>query len=233
VRIGIDYTAAVNQSAGIGRFVRSLVQAVAEIDHENQYVLVHAAPNIGRIAEPPVAPNVTARQLRFRERVMTILWHRLRVPLPVDVFTGPLDVFHAPDFVLPPVRHGVRIITVHDLGFLVRPECADEGLREFLEAAVPKSVADADYVIADSENTRNDVICLLDAKPDKVFVVPGGVEPSFRPQDAEEIDEVRDAYDIAQPYILAVGVIEPGRTCPGSSKHTRAFASGPVSATSS
>jgi len=44
VRIGIDYTAAVNQTAGIGRFVRGLVRAVAALDQENQYVLVHAAP---------------------------------------------------------------------------------------------------------------------------------------------------------------------------------------------
>src|SRR5581483_6430482 len=104
MRIGIDYTAAINQSAGIGRFVRSLVQAVAETDHDNEYVLVHAAPNPGRAVDPPHGPNVTARQLRFRERLLTILWHRLRIPFPVDLLTGPLDIFHAPDFVLPPVR---------------------------------------------------------------------------------------------------------------------------------
>ena len=42
MRIGIDYTAAVNQTAGIGRFVRGLVGAVTTLDERNQYVLVHA-----------------------------------------------------------------------------------------------------------------------------------------------------------------------------------------------
>jgi glycosyltransferase involved in cell wall biosynthesis len=214
MRIGIDYTPAINQSAGIGRFVRSLVEAVAEIDHENDYILVHAAPNDGKTVSAPVGANISTKQLRFKERPLTILWHRLRVPLPVDFFTGPLDIFHAPNFVLPPIRRGVSIITVHDLGFLIHPECADEGLREFLEQAVPRSVADADYIIADSENTRNDVICLLDAKPDNVFVVPGGVDPSFKPEPADAVAEVREKYELDQPYLLAVGVIEPRKNLP-------------------
>ena len=39
LRIGIDYTAAVRQGAGIGRYTRGLVQALARLDHENQYTL--------------------------------------------------------------------------------------------------------------------------------------------------------------------------------------------------
>ena len=84
MRIGIDYTAAINQTAGIGRFVRGLVRAVTALDQVNQYVLVHAAPNNGCTVEAPTGPNVTIREMRFRERVMTAIWHRLRIPLPVD-----------------------------------------------------------------------------------------------------------------------------------------------------
>ena len=214
MRIGIDYTAAVNQSAGIGRFVRGLIRAVAALDSENQYVLVHAAPNNGCSVEAPTGANVSLRELRFRERVMTAIWHRLRIPLPVDLVTGPVDIFHAPDYVLPPVSRGVSIITVHDLAFLIHPECADEKLRVFLERAVPRSAERADYIITDSENTRNDVICLLDADPERVFVVPGGVDPSFAPADEDAVRHVRCHYQLRLPYILAVGVIEPRKNFP-------------------
>lgn len=214
MRIGIDYTAAINQSAGIGRFVRNLVEAVTEVDHRNEYVLLYAAPNPGCTADPPSAANVSTRALRFRERFMAALWHRLEVPLPVEIVTGPLDIFHSPDFVLPPVRRAVRLITIHDLAFLTYPECAPERLRTYLEHAVPRSAARADYIITDSENTRNDVICLLDRDPDKVFVVPGGVDPMFRPASAEVVAEVREQYNLTQPYVLAVGVIEPRKNYP-------------------
>lgn len=214
MRIAIDYTAAVNQSAGIGRFVRGLVRAVAALDDRNEYVLVHAAPNNGCDVEAPTGPNITTRELRFRERVMSAIWHRLRIPLPVDLVTGPVDIFHAPDYVLPPVSSGVTMITVHDLAFLIHPECADQNLRLFLEKTVPRSAARANYIITDSENTRNDVICLLDADPERVFVVPGGVDPSFVPANEEAVHQVRCEYELKLPYVLAVGVIEPRKNFP-------------------
>jgi len=56
---------------------------------------------------------------------MFALWQRLRVPLPLEVFTGRCNVVHSPDFVSPPHRSGADVITVHDLSFLVVPECAE------------------------------------------------------------------------------------------------------------
>ena len=211
MRVAIDYTAAVNQSAGIGRFVRSLVGALADIDSESQYLLLYAAPE-GE-AEPrfPAGENFSPRQLRFSQRHLDILWHRLGIPIPANLLTGPIDIFHSPDFVLPPVRKTRTLLTVHDLAFLLHPECADAGLREYLEKAVPRSVRRADFVVADSENTRNDVICLLGAAPERVEVVPGGVDPAFRPvEDEARLVALRDKLGVGEaPFILAVGVIEP------------------------
>ncbi len=39
MRIGIDYTAAVRQGAGIGRYTRNLFRALADLDAKNQYKL--------------------------------------------------------------------------------------------------------------------------------------------------------------------------------------------------
>lgn len=214
MRIGIDYSAGVNQSAGIGRFVRSLVHAIAEVDHRNSYVLLHAAPNPGRVPQVPDAPNFTVRRLALRERLMTILWHRLQVPYSPDRLLGPLDVFHAPDFVLPPVSSRVKLLTVHDLAFLIHPECAPESLRLFLERAVPRSIERADYILADSENTKSDVVCLMDADPDKVFVIPGGVDKQFTPAAPDDVRVTLEASHITAPYILGVGTIEPRKNWP-------------------
>jgi glycosyltransferase involved in cell wall biosynthesis len=214
MRVGVDYTAAINQSAGIGRFVRCLFDAVTTLDRENEYVLLHAAPEPGRSAALPIAPNVSGRELRFRERIMNVMWHRMKISFPVDLLTGPLDIFHSPDFVLPPVRQATTILTVHDLAFLLFPECADQRLRAYLEQVVPRSVARANYIIADSENTKNDLVCLLDANPDRVSVIPGGVDPHFQPAPQEAIEDVQRAYGLVHPYVLGVGVIEPRKNFP-------------------
>lgn len=218
LRIAIDYTSAVNQNAGIGRFVRSLVHAVVANDQKDSFLLLHANPNPGRVPDYPRGANVSRRVLRVNERWTNILWHRLQVPIPADWLTGPVDLFHSPDFVMPPVGAARSILTVHDLAFLLYPECADARLRAYLEKVVPRSAQRADYVVADSENTRNDVICLLGVAPERVTVVPGGVDPSFRPvTEPARLAALRHEIGIDEttPYILFIGVIEPRKNLMG------------------
>ena len=210
MRVAIDYTAAIYQAAGIGRFVRSLVWALSEIDPETEYLLVYADPPRGTLPSIPRAPNFSARRIPISERALTVLWHRLTLPFPVDLITGPVDVFHSPDFVLPPVWRASSVLTVHDLAFLLRPECAEEGLRDYLEKTVPRSVARADFILADSVNTQDDLICLLGVPPSKIEVVPGGVDPSFVPvRDPKVLEAVRQRLTGGAPFILSVGMIEP------------------------
>ena len=40
MRIAVDYTPAIRQRAGIGRYTKGLVAALAELDHENEYILL-------------------------------------------------------------------------------------------------------------------------------------------------------------------------------------------------
>jgi len=211
MRIAIDYSAAVNQRAGIGRLVRNQVLALAEVDHDNDYRLVYARPNRGSQPQFPRARNFSRHEVQLRERWLTILWHRAKLPVPADWLSGPVDVYHCPDFVLPPLRHARGILTVHDLAFLMRPDCADERLRAYLEEVVPRSIRRADFIIADSENTRNDLVVLLGVKPQSVAVVPGGVEERFTPITSEEqLKTARRKLGVGEaPFILAIGVIEP------------------------
>lgn len=211
MRVGIDYSAAVNQRAGIGRLVRNQIRALAEIDEVNEYVLLHPRPNQAATPEFPTGRNFSRREIILRERWLAILWHRAHLPIPADLLTGPIDVFHSPDFVLPPLRKAAGIVTVHDLAFLMRPDCADQRLRAYLEEVVPRSVRRADLVIADSENTRNDVVVLLGVPADRVEVIPGGVEERFQPvTDEAALQHARQVAGVGDsPFVVAVGVLEP------------------------
>jgi glycosyltransferase involved in cell wall biosynthesis len=211
MRIAIDYSAAVNQRAGIGRLVRNQVLALAEVDQDNDYRLVYARPNRGAVPQFPRARNFSRREVRLGERWLSILWHRAKLPVPADWLSGPVDVYHCPDFVLPPLRRARGILTVHDLAFLMRPDCADHRLRAYLEEVVPRSVRRADFIIADSENTRNDLVVLLGVRPQSVAVVPGGVEERFtRVTDQHQLQRAREKLGVGDaPFVLAIGVIEP------------------------
>jgi len=76
---------------------------------------------------------------------------------------------------------------------------------------VPRSIARADRVLADSEATRADLIELMRVAPERVEGLYSGVAPRFHPQaEPGERERVRDRYGLAgRPYILSVGTIQP------------------------
>jgi hypothetical protein len=41
---------------------------------------------------------------------------------PIELWTGPVDVVHGPNFVVPPARRAARVVTVHDLTAVHHPE---------------------------------------------------------------------------------------------------------------
>src|SRR5512133_1035808 len=182
MRIAIDYSPAVNQGAGIGRYTRSLVHALAEIDSKNEYVLFYTYPGRHKPDWPfGDHPNFIEKAVSVSDRTLAIVWHRLGLPLPINFVIGNVDIYHATDFVLPPLRRTAGVVTVHDLSFILYPDHADSGLVSYLERAVPTSVRRASLVLADSENTRNDLVCLLDVPPERVEVLYAGVDPRFQP----------------------------------------------------
>lgn len=207
MRVAIDYTPAIRQSAGIGRYTRGLVAALADIDKENQYVLLCAGGTPSRTEWPP---NFAVRRTAIPSRWLTTGWHRMGLPLPAELLTGNCDLYHSPDFVLPPLRTARGIVTVHDLTFMRLPACADPGLRAYLNRSVPKAVSAARHVLADSWSTRDDLIDLLQVHPGKVSVVPGAVDAIFsRVEDIAVLQQTRARYGLPQWFIISVGTLEP------------------------
>lgn len=230
MRIGIDYTAAARQGGGIGRYTRELVSAVlaaqgaAETPRSKQsrheYILMAGVAGLGdawtaetarlkAIAEPG---HLTVRGLPLTDDWMARIWHRLHVPVPATWITGKLDLFYAPDFLLPPLPRNVRtLVTIHDLSFIRHPETFPPQLRDYLTTTVPQSVARADHVLTDSEWTRKDVIELLGTAPERVTSLHLGVSQDFGPAATQaERDGLTAKYGIApDPYVLAVGTVQP------------------------
>jgi len=196
----------VQQGAGIGRYVRELVAALFKLETRLDYRLFAASP-----APLPALP-FHVKRLPFHDRWLMRVWHRARIPFPVELITGPIDLYHSPDFALPPTRPRTRtLLTVHDLSFERDPDSADDHLRAFLSRVVPRSVARADHVLADSQATKEDLIELWGTRADKVTVLYCGVDARFRPvTDAAALAAVRARYGLGQgPFILSVSTLQP------------------------
>jgi glycosyltransferase involved in cell wall biosynthesis len=137
------------------------------------------------------------------------------MPMPVQQFSGPCDLYHATDFVLPPQKKGVRtVVTVHDLSFERDPDSAPPSLIPFLKRVVPGSARRASHIVADSHATARDLETLYAIPSEKITVIHSGVEPRFSPYRGTLFERRRRAGVIKRyglgdaPFILTVGTMQ-------------------------
>lgn len=208
VAIGIDYTPAYEQGAGIGRSVRGLVSALATVDTDTDYRLFIAGAS-DKTLPSMLAPNFRYYPSRISPKWWARIWHRMRVPYRVEYMLGKIGLYHATDFVLPPIHQQTKsIVTIHDLSYIRVPETASPSLKKYLDVVVPRSIARATHVHAVSETTRQDIITLYNTPPEKVSVIFNAVEPRFKPMDISK--DVLAKYHIPDiPYIISVGTVQP------------------------
>ncbi len=221
MRIGMDVTSAVRQGAGIGRFTRELIRAYLSLDPPHEHVLFAATGGLPTSVTNARLDYITGRARRsslvtchlpLSDDWLHRLWHRARLPVPIEAVTGRVDLFHEPDFVLPPtLLHTPTVLTVHDLTFIRDAESALPKLRRYLNRVVPRSVARATHVLADSMATKNDLVEFFHTSAEKITVLYGGVDARFAPvRDAKRLAAVRARCNIGPgPFILALGTLQP------------------------
>lgn len=210
MRICFDASPAVHHHAGVGRYTHELMASLIGLDHENEYCAFYAAP---RGTERPDAPldRLTARTTRLSTRSLrmcTLLAYFSGVAM--DRWLPPCEVFHATDYLLPPLRRAGTVLTIYDLTFQFFPEYHLPLNRWYLALMLARYARRAGAIIATSESARRDVTRLMQIPPEKVRVIYLGVNPVFRPiHDTAELARVRQKYDLPARFILYFGTIEP------------------------
>src|SRR4051794_25053804 len=111
LRVALDATPLVGTRTGIGTFVAGLLPALAArgdldlcaygLTWNGRRELTDLLPTGTVVARAPMAAGALLRA-----------WARADVPT-VEWWTGPVDVVHGTNFVVPPSRHGGEVVTVH------------------------------------------------------------------------------------------------------------------------
>jgi len=130
-------------------------------------------------------------------------------PLPVlDFLCRGADLFHASALVRRPPRRVRLTATVHDMTCFLMPE-----LHPAANRRADRSFADlmrrADGLIAVSECTRRDAIRVLGIPEARITAIHSGIAPAFFDPPADAVAAVRKQYDLARPFVLFIGTIEP------------------------
>jgi glycosyltransferase involved in cell wall biosynthesis len=139
--------------------------------------------------------------------VLLPLWRTLRWP-PAQWLTGPIDVFHGTNYLLPPTAGRTpRVLTIHDLTFLRFPHTIDQGMRAVL-AQTPRSARQCDAVITVSHAVAAEIEADLGVPRERIVVAPNGVGPSWHNATPPD-PATRDRLGLPQRYFVVVGTVEP------------------------
>jgi glycosyltransferase involved in cell wall biosynthesis len=199
----IDATPLLGARTGIGTSVAGFIAAVSAdpaIDVVAFGLSASAARSLGGTLPPAVRAG---RALPIPATALLRAWERFDHP-GVERWTGPVDVVHGTNFVVPPSHDAARLVTVHDLTPMRYPElCSPTSLR--YPRLIQRALDQGASVHTVSRAMAGEVIDHFDVDPDRVHTIHNGLTPLPPPSARDESEP---------PYILAIGTVEPRKGLP-------------------
>lgn len=196
------------RGAGISWYIVNLLKNLAQVSPDFCY---SAFLSDRAFQEPSLALYLS--RLPTHHPAARILWEQFIQPMALR--RAGVDLLHALAFVAPLAAPCPFVVTVYDLSFLRYPEAFRPFNRWYLRQFTVNSVKRARAVIAISESTRQDVINLLGAPPERVHTIYCGADEQFRPLPAAEVAAFRAARSLPETFVLFLGTLEPRKNVDG------------------
>ena len=141
--------------------------------------------------------------------VRDVLRHRVGLK---QIATGNnLDLIHVPTIRrLPGKLPCATVVTVHDLG-PIRMAGKYGALRDYYHRKlVPRWLEDVDAFVTPSESTKSDLVEISQTDPEKITVVPNGIDhATYHPGDREQSAAyAREKFALESPFIVYVSRLE-------------------------
>ena len=193
------------RETGNETYIVNLLRGLAELRGDERFTVL--TPHPDRLRANVVLPS------RFEVARVWPAASVLRIPIgtPIAVRRTRADLLHM-TYISPPRAPCPTVVTIHDLSFLEYPRAFSLRVRTLLRTLVPGSVARAARVIADAEFTKQDLIRRYGIAPEKIAVIQLAPAPGFsrlpNPLEAPLPAGVKE------PYVLAVGNLEPRKNLP-------------------
>lgn len=209
MKIAIDVSLAGSQSAGVGTYTRGLLEGLAAIDTENEYLLYSYLD----LPQPsyrgfPQGHNFSLCTVTPGEEHWARSWSSAALP-PKEAL-GCVDIVHSPFFNAPRLGNGALIVTIYDISFLLYPQFHTEANRLHCLNGTLRAALYADRMIVLSHHTRNALVDYFAIPEERLRVIHAAPRQIYYPEgDIELIRNTLARLEIFHNFILSVGSLEP------------------------
>jgi glycosyltransferase involved in cell wall biosynthesis len=205
MRIAIDLIAAEYQPGGMLLVARTLLQGLAKIDSQNEYIVMTVHPDdYHNIAK---APNIRVHPVTLPSRRATLIQHQIIAPIALRQIKP--DVLHTPAFAAPLTWRGALVTTIHDLAFIKVPEQSSLYPRLYHMHIQRIGAQRAQRVIVISKQTEQELMHYWSIPPQRIRLIHNALQPSFHTHELlpGAIEAMRSRY--GGRYLLHTGRIMP------------------------
>ena len=180
MRVGLDVSPLALTQAGGARYLRGLLNGLAEVDRVEIRRFALSGTN------------------RLSSLVRDLVWYPALVARAAR--QAGCRVLHCPTYRAPlRATKPPLVVTVHDVAVFRHPDAFPAWARTYSRLAVPRVLRAAERIIAVSEFTRAELREVLSVDDGRIRVIPNAVAAAFSPTGPAA----------AGDYVLAVGTLEP------------------------
>jgi glycosyltransferase involved in cell wall biosynthesis len=116
-----------------------------------------------------------------------------------------------------PLVYRKQVVTVHDVQQLEHPDWFTRRFATYYHLLLPRLVRRVARLVTISQFTKSRLVDLLDVRPERITVIPLGVDDSsFQPLPKEAVARGLRRFGLApSSYVLYVGSLQPRKNLPG------------------
>jgi glycosyltransferase involved in cell wall biosynthesis len=199
------------RSAGISRYIDRTLAALAK-ERDGHRFVAFVEPGTPKDTLSLGWLEAVAARLPTDRPFVRIAWEQLVFPRLIRRYH--LDVVHSPAYVTPLASTVPSVVTFHDLSFFALPVAFNRTNRWYLQTFSRLSARRANRLIAVSEFTRREMQRVLGVRPERVDVVPNGVDGEFRRLRPEDVRSFRSRHSLPDRFVLYLGTLEPRKNVP-------------------
>lgn len=211
MRIGFDAKRAFNNRTGLGNYSRFVLNALRTFAPAHHYYAYTPKIKADFFDEYPTSNTYLPP---VQNKLYGAWWRSFGIKK--ELQKANIQVFHGLSNELPSGLHrvGVKsVVTIHDLIFLRYPALYPAIDRFFYQQKFKRACAEADVIVAVSEQTKRDIIEFYGTSANKIQVVYQDCHEAFHqiePFQGSEPNgfEICQKYNIRAPYVLCVGTME-------------------------
>lgn len=200
MKIGFD--ARMINHSGIGVYIKSLLEELLPLSQEHSFTLFGPKSSLAPLSLPNKNVNVIHCELPIYS-VQEQLFH--------PVLLQKLDLYHVPHYNIPLLYRGKMVVTLHDLNHLKMPQFLPSRLAyPYAQFMIRKARERSKRMICVSDATLKDLNDFLGCNGTPCHVVHEAAKPEFFiPRSSEELEGIRNRYQLPEHYILSVGILKP------------------------